>query len=79
MKTADPTPPGEMPLESLLPVPSKKSALGSDPLTEREEIDPFLERLDALIAERAPLLPVPRPTAVRRRRSANRPTPREAP
>ena len=34
MKTADPTPPGDTPLESLVPVPSTKSALGSDPLVE---------------------------------------------
>ena len=78
MKTADPTPPGDTPLESLVPAPSKKSALGSDPLAKTEEIDPFLERLDALIAERASVRPVPRPTVARRRRSANRPTPREA-
>ena len=79
MKTADPTPPGDTPLESLVPAPSTRSALGCDPLAKTEEIDPFLERLDALIAERAPVRPVPRPTAALRRRSAMRPTPQEAP
>jgi 1-acyl-sn-glycerol-3-phosphate acyltransferase len=79
MKTADPTRPGDTPLESLVPAPSTKSALGSNPLAEMEEIDPFLERLDALIAERAPVRPVPRPTATQQLRSAARPAPRKTP
>jgi 1-acyl-sn-glycerol-3-phosphate acyltransferase len=79
MKTADPTRPGDAPLESIVPARSTKSALGSNPLAEMEEIDPFLERLDALIAERAPVRPVPRPTAAQQLRSAERSTPRKKP
>ena len=47
MKPPEPTPPGEPPLEALIPL-TESSALGSDPFAEAVDIDPFEERLDAL-------------------------------
>jgi 1-acyl-sn-glycerol-3-phosphate acyltransferase len=79
VKTTDPNAPANAPVEVLVPVPSIPSALGSDPFSEAEEIDPFLERLEALIAERAPVRPVPRPAAPSVIRTATRPAARATP
>jgi 1-acyl-sn-glycerol-3-phosphate acyltransferase len=77
LKTEEPTTHPQPRVESLAPVSETEPALGSDPFSEPDGIDPFVERLDALIAERASLRRAHPAVAARRRRAAYRLAPRE--